>query len=136
LLNEVLSSLGSIRKAQKQIEALMAAYPENEELQLSGSEAGRQITAWDANINQVLHQTLEDEDAWETKLAGQLRFLLNVIDRTGAPVTEGSLLRLADLKAEWQLQKAQLHNIRSNHIEPINDWAREHDIPHVSAPKM
>jgi photosystem II stability/assembly factor-like uncharacterized protein len=132
LLNEVLNNLDSIRKAQKQIEALMAAYPENEELQLSGIEAGKQITAWDANINQVMHQTLEDEDAWETRLAGQLRFLLNVIDRTGAPVTEGSLLRLADLKAEWQLRKAELQDIRSNHIRPINDWAREHDIPHVS----
>jgi len=132
LLNEVLSSLDGIRSAQKQIEALMVTYPENEELQLGGSETGKQITAWDANINQVLHQTLEDEDAWETKLAGQLRFLLNVIDRTGAPVTEGSLLRLADLKAEWQLRNTELQDIRNKHIRPINDWAREHDIPHIS----
>jgi hypothetical protein len=132
LLNEVLLSLDSVRKAQKQIEALMAEFPENDELQRMGSEAGKQISAWDATINQELHQTMEDEDAWETKLAGQLRFLLNVIDGTGAPVTEGSLLRFADLKAEWKQREAELQNIRSNHINPINDWAREKAVPHVS----
>jgi len=132
LLNEVLISLDSVRTARKQIEALMADYPEHTDLQLAGTETGKQIEAWDAEINQVLHQTYDDEDAWESKLAGQLRFLLDAIDKTGAPVTEGSLLRLADLKAEWQIRKAELQNIRNNHIDPINDWAREHGIPHVS----
>jgi hypothetical protein len=132
LLNEVLITLDRVRMGQKQIEALMAEYPESSVLQLAGSEAGQHITTWDAEINQVLHQTYEDEDAWETKLAGQLRFLLDVIDKTGAPVTEGSLLRLADLKAEWQQRKTELQDIRSNHIEPINEWAREHGIPHIS----
>jgi hypothetical protein len=136
LLNEVLISLDSVRTAKKQIEALMADYPENSDLQLAGSEAGRKIAGWEAEINQVLHQTYEDEDAWETKLAGQLRFLLDVIDGTGAPVTEGALLRLADLKSEWRQRKTELQDIRSNHIEPINEWAREHGIPHVNTPKM
>ena len=44
------------------------------------SHAVERITAWDGKIIQVLHQTYEDEDAWETMLAGQLRFLLDVID--------------------------------------------------------
>jgi len=134
LLNEVLTSLDDLRKAQKQIEALMADYPGDAELQQAGSAANRQITAWDAEIDQVLHQTYEDEDAWETKLAGQLRFLLDVIDGTGAPVTEGALLRLADLKSEWQQRKSELQDIQSTHIEVINNRAREQGIPHISTP--
>ena len=44
----------------------------------------------DHQIIQPLHETLEDEDAWETMLAGQIRFVLDVIDSTGAPVTATS----------------------------------------------
>jgi len=134
-LNEVLTSLDGLRKAQKQIAALMNDHPGDAELQEAGSDAERQITAWDAEINQVLHQTYEDEDAWETKLAGQLRFLLDVIDRTGAPVTEGAVQRLADLKTEWLQRKSELEDIQSQHISAINNWARAKGVPHVSAPE-
>jgi hypothetical protein len=131
----VLTSLDGLRRAQKQIEALMADYSGDARLQWVGTEAIRHIEAWDAEINQVLHQTYEDEDAWETKLAGQIRFLLDVIDRTGAPVTEGALQRLADLESEWQLRKSELQNIRTNDIEAINQWARDKGVPHVSTPE-
>jgi len=135
LLDEVLTSLDGLRRAQKQIEVLMADYSGDARLQWAGSEAIKRMTAWDAEINQVLHQTYEDEDAWETKLAGQLRFLLDVIDRTGAPVTEGALQRLADLKAEWQLRKSELEDIQSKHVAAINSWASEQGIPHIITPE-
>jgi len=134
LLEDVLSSLGTLRVARKQINGLMERYPEDSTLQQSGKTALDAIDAWDHQIIQPLHQTYEDEDAWETRLAGQIRFLLDVIDSTGAPVTEGALLRLVDLEAEWASLESQLRIIRSNHIEPINEWARNNDVPHVKGP--
>ena len=71
----------------------MTRYPEDSTLQTNGTAAIEKINAWDGKIIQVLHQTYEDEDAWETMLAGQLRYLMDVIDYTGAPVTGGALLR-------------------------------------------
>jgi len=85
-------------------------------------------------IIQVLHQTYEDEDPWETMLAGQLRFLLDVIDATGAPVTEGALLRLADLKTEWNERQVELQAIQTEDIDVINEWARRKNVPHVASP--
>ena len=134
LLNDTLSSLGIARQARHQIETLLAEHPGNVELQKAGADAVEKITAWDGKINQVLHQTYEDEDAWETMLAGQLRFLLDVIDNTGAPVTEGTLLRLADLKAEWSERQAELQTIKTGYIDIINDWAHRENIPHVASP--
>jgi photosystem II stability/assembly factor-like uncharacterized protein len=131
LLSDVLSGLDNLRQAQDQIEALMADYPDREDLQRMGALASERISAWDAEINQVLHQTYEDEDAWETKLAGQIRFLLDVIDNTGAPVTEGALLRLADLNAEWKALESEMWNIQGEYIDAINNWANEKGIPHV-----
>jgi len=74
---------------------------------------------------------VEDEDAWETMLAGQVRFLLDVIDDTGAPVAEGTLLRLTDLKSDWAALEAQKEKIQSDFIGPINAWARDKGVPHV-----
>jgi photosystem II stability/assembly factor-like uncharacterized protein len=134
LMSEVLDQLGAARRAQGQIEDLMANYPGATDLQEAGAAAVAQIVAWDALINQPLHQTYEDEDAWETRLAGQIRYLLDVIDRTGAPVTEGALQRLADLEAEWSERLAELQRITSENIDAINAWAREQGVPYVAAP--
>ena len=110
----------------------MGQYPGEAGIQQPGQSALEAIDDLDHAVIQPLHETYEDEDAWETRLAGQIRFLLDVIDDTGAPVTEGALLRLADLKSQWVSLEIQLDEIRSNHIEPINEWARENEIPHVS----
>jgi photosystem II stability/assembly factor-like uncharacterized protein len=131
LLDDVLTSLGELRKARAQIEVLMADYPQDKTLQASAQEALDAIDAWDHQIIQPLHETLEDEDAWETMLAGQIRFVLDVIDDTGAPVAEGTMERLADLKTQWAALQTRRDGIREDHIEPINEWARDSSIPHV-----
>ena len=134
LLNESLVSLENLRRAGRQIEALKKDYPDDASLQKTAAAALGQIAAWDGRIIQVLHQTYEDEDAWETKLAGQLRYLMDVIDYTGAPVTGGALLRLEDLKAEWGERQSELIDIKTEYIDVINEWAQHKGIPHVSAP--
>jgi len=134
LVNASLTALEEIRKSRQQIEALLLEYPEEDSLQSAGAVAIEKIKAWDGEIIQVKHQTYEDEDAWETKLAGQLRYLMDVIDETGAPVTGGALLRLEDLKAEWARRQAELLAIKTTYIDAINDWARGQGIPYVSSP--
>ncbi|HKX57011.1 MAG TPA: hypothetical protein VJN01_12955, partial [Xanthomonadales bacterium] len=122
-------------KSRSQIETLMADYPDQSDLQTRGKAAVAAIKAWDEAINQPLHQTYEDEDAWATMLAGQVRYLFDVIDGTGAPVTGGQLERLADLKAEWAKQQGELQNISQQHLQPINEWAQSQGISHVTLPK-
>jgi hypothetical protein len=134
LLDEILHRLDEARKARGQVEALMADRPEDAELQRAGQAAVQAITAWDHKLNQPLHQTYEDEDAWETMLAGQVRYLLDVIDATGAPVTGGQLERLSDLQQEWAVRRGELQSIRAEHITPINALAQQRGIKHVAEP--
>src|SRR5210317_442826 len=101
---------------------MLTKYPEDATLAESGTAAIEKISDWDGKIIQVLHQTYEDEDAWETMLAGQLRYLMDVIDYTGAPVTGGALLRLEDLKLEWAKRQTEMQLIRSDYIDVINQW--------------
>jgi len=134
ILNDIMTKLDAIRGSQRQIEALMAKYPGDEIIQQAGTTAVELITAWDGKIIQVLHQTGEDEDAWETMLAGQFRFLMDVIDGTGAPVTGGALIRLDYLKAEWSQRQAELEVIKTGYIDVINKWAQQQGVPHVASP--
>ena len=136
LLDEVLMRLGEARKAQAQIKTLMADYPGGATLQKSGKAAVEAITAWDALLDQPLHETYEDEDAWESMLAAQIRYLLDVIDETGAPVTGGAAARLNDLKAEWSQRSSALRDITTGPIETINAWAREKEVPYVATPNL
>jgi photosystem II stability/assembly factor-like uncharacterized protein len=131
LLENILTRLDGLRMSATQIQGLMANYPEDAELQASGRAALDAMTAWDHAIIQPLHETYEDEDAWETMLAGQVRFLLDVIDETGAPVTQGTLDRLQDLQAQWTELESEFRRIQAEHISPINDWAREKEVPYV-----
>ena len=132
LLERLLVSLGDLRKTERQIAELMENHPYDEDLQKAGNTALQAIEAWDHQVIQPLHQTLEDEDAWETMLAGQVQFLMEVIARTGAPVTQGALDRLADLSGQCDALEGEKERIRSGLVAPINNWARDNDIPHVA----
>jgi hypothetical protein len=134
LLDEVLQVLDAARDARSDVEGLMSDHPGDAELQKAGAQAIEALTAWDRRINQHLHQTVEDEDAWETMLAGQVRYLMDVIEESGAPVTGGQLERLADLKGEWASRRAELASITSERLEPINEWARQRGVKHVTVP--
>lgn len=134
MLDEVLRILGEAREARTDLEALMADHTGDTELQQAGTKAIEALTAWDRRLNQHLHQTAEDEDAWETMLAGQVRYLLDVIEYSGAPVTGGQLERLADLKSEWSARRSDLASITSEQIEPINERAGRLGMKHVTVP--
>lgn len=131
VLSGNLHSLEDIRGSRAQIETLMAEFSGDTELQEMGTAALEKIAEWESLITQLKHKTYEDEDAWETMLAGQLRYLLNVIDRTGPPVTDGAMIRLQALKSEWATRQAELQSIASENIAPINQWAKAHQVDHV-----
>jgi len=57
-----------------------------------------------------------------------------VIDRAGAPVSEGSLERLSDLGFEWDDRKQELRAIASSDLAAVNDWAEDNDVQHVAQP--
>jgi hypothetical protein len=63
-----------------------------------------------------------------------IRHVLDVIDRAGAPVSEGSLQRLTDLDFQWQDRRSELRDIENTDLAAVNDWARDNGILHVTPP--
>jgi photosystem II stability/assembly factor-like uncharacterized protein len=132
LLERTLIALGELRVTHDQVQALMAVHPDQADLQQSGQAALDAIEAWDHRVIQPLHETYEDEDAWETMLAGQIRFLLDGMEVSGAPVTAGALDRLRDLQAEFDDLAREKARIENELVAAINRWARERGIPYVA----
>ena len=132
-LHEVLQTLDRTRESRRQIEAVLADH-DDAQLREWGEEAIADIDAWEQRITQLKHETYEDEDAWETMLDGQLRYLMDVIDESGAPVTDGARMRLEDLSSLWSELRGNLRTITGNYIEPINRWAMEQGIGLVTPP--
>ena len=133
MMNEVQHTLEAAKTSRLQIEKLMALY-EDEALESLGGEAAEAIRAWEGRINQLKHQTYEDEDAWASMLDGQLRYVMDVIDYSGAPVTDGARTRLQTLKQEWAERQRELREITDRHIAPVNGWARDREVRHVKLP--
>ena len=140
-LNEVkemlaasLHGLEDLRTSRSQVEALMESHSDDAELDAMGSAANDAIGEWEQRITQLKHKTYEDEDAWETMLAGQLRYLFGVIDDTGPPVTAGAMTRMNDLRSEWTLRRSEMQLIATDLIQPINDWAKANQVTHVQMP--
>jgi photosystem II stability/assembly factor-like uncharacterized protein len=134
MLNELLDNLGAARKARSQVKALMMEYADDAEMQEVGESAVARLTAWENKVTQTQYGTYEDEDSMPPMLDVHIRHVLDVIDRAGAPVSEGSLQRLSDLDFEWQDRKSELRAISNSDLAIINDWARDKGVMHVGRP--
>jgi len=133
LLTEALQTLDDARLARTQIQAFMKQY-DDEALQALAEPAIEAIDAWEQQVTQLKHETYEDEDAWPNMIDGQLRYLMDTIDRSGAPVTAGMRLRYEDLVTRWRALEASMQETTDSFIEPINRWAREREEPYVVRP--
>ncbi len=91
------------------------------------------LLAWPAlaGAREPVHTALLDGLEW--RLVGPYRGG-RVTTVAGVPVTEGALLRLADLKAEWSERQAELQASKADYIDVINEWARRQNVPHIASP--
>ncbi|MEL7311885.1 MAG: glycosyl hydrolase [Pseudomonadota bacterium] len=133
LLAESLQTLDDARAARSGLKAMLSEH-DDEALRALAEPAIERIDAWEEQITQLKHETYEDEDAWETMFDGQLRYLMDTIDYSGAPVTDGMRQRQTDLNKQWDALKSEMQSITEEHIEPINEWALQRREPYITRP--
>ena len=133
MLAEGLATLDAARMARSQIQALMADNNDSN-LHSLGAQAVAGIDAWEQKITQLKYETLEDEDAWPAMFDGQVRYLMDTIDYSGAPVTAGMRERQTDLISRWSELEAEIDGLTQRFVEPINRWANQQGVAHVVRP--
>lgn len=136
LLNELLDRLFEVRSARTQLDLLLSEFPDADDLRAAGESAIEKLTAWENTVTQTRYGTYEDEDSMPPMLDVHMKHLLDVIDRAGAPVSAGSLQRLADLRDEWSERRTALALISTGDIAAVNSWARGNGVEHVISPQQ
>jgi hypothetical protein len=131
LLNGLFDRLQATRQAREQIEALLKDHANAQALREAAESAIQRLTDWENLITQTQYETYEDEDSMPPMLDVHVRHLLDVLDRAGAPVSEGSLRRLEDLKVQWSEWESELLGVLRTDIAAVNGWARENGVPHI-----
>ena len=134
MLNDLLDNLQAARTARDQVQVLLDQFPNDQDLQDLADSAVARLTVWENLVTQTQYGTYEDEDSMPPMLDVHIRHVLDVIDRAGAPVSEGSLQRLSDLEFQWEDRQAELRDISNSDLAAINDWARDNGILHVMQP--
>ena len=134
MLTELLEALDNTRIARTRIEALVLDSGNNGALKALSEKAINKLNDWENLVTQTGYKTYEDEDSMPPMLDVHIRHVFDVIDRAGAPVSEGSLQRLSDLREQWLVAKAQLMAITENELSQVNEWAQKNNVLHVAAP--
>lgn len=134
ILNDMMGYLQKARNVREQLTHLQANNAiEISELSPVIDAVLAEIDQWESLVVQPKHQTFEDDINWPNMLDRQVRFLMDNIDRTGAPVQTGSLARLEDLQAQWQGYKQTLDALFVNQIEALNQSLNEKKIRHLDS---
>ena len=134
MLNELVEALDNARTARTRIKALVLDSGDNAALKHLSDKAIDKLTSWEDRVTQTGYKTYEDEDSMPPMLDVHIRHVFDVIDRAGAPVSEGSMQRLADLRKQWSAAKTQLVSITENELREINEWAKANNVAHIVRP--
>ena len=80
----------------------------------------KEIDAWEGNIVEGRIQNGQDVINWPSKLNAEFFNVKGLADATNPKITEGIKIRLADLQAQWEKEKAGGLNIKKS-IEAYNE---------------
>lgn len=121
MLNELMRYLEKARNVRSQLKQYKNQMSDmSEGLTAQIDKAIEEIDAWESLVVQTKHETFEDDINWPNMLDRQVRFLIDNVDRTGAPIQAGATQRLQDLQSKWQSYKQKLDTLFSEQVDAID----------------
>ena len=122
-ISEMHQRVNELRKVKKQLNNQIDVLKDNksaEKIIEQAKELIKEIDGWEANIVEGRIQNGQDVINWPSKLNAEFFNLKGLADATNPKITEGIKIRLADLKAQWEKEKAAGSTIKKS-IENYNE---------------
>ena len=138
LFAELMRSISNVRAARTQIQTQMtltADHANSVRIKSLGNAAIEEINAWENTVTSPQREASQDEIRVPNRLDAQIRYLISVLDMTGAPVIASSKERLADLESMWSERQRALTVVGEGAIAAFNRVLVEVGIPHVPLPQ-
>ena len=122
-ISEMHQRVNELRKVKKQLNNQIDVLKDNksaEKIIEQAKELIKEIDGWEANIVEGRIQNGQDVINWPSKMNAEFFNLKGLADATNPKITEGIKIRLADLKAQWEKEKAGGLSIKKS-IEAYNE---------------
>ena len=122
-ISEMHQRVNELRKVKKQLNNQIDVLKDNksaEKIIEQAKELIKEIDGWEANIVEGRIQNGQDVINWPSKLNAEFFNIKGLADATNPKITEGIKIRLADLKAQWEKEKAAGSTIKKS-IENYNE---------------
>jgi len=122
-ISEMHQRVNELRKVKKQLNNQIDVLKENKSAEKIIEQAKaliKQIDVWEGNIVEGRIQNGQDVINWPSKLNAEFFNIKGLADATNPKITEGIKIRLADLQAQWEKEKAGGLNIKKS-IEAYNE---------------
>jgi photosystem II stability/assembly factor-like uncharacterized protein len=135
---DLYESVLSLRSVHEQVGAVVANTAEHAEADTVAAAAGaltEKIEGWEDALVQPDQKTFQDVINFVNQLDAQLLALIQSVDGTEPPVTEGVRVRLRDLKGAWEGHAATRDEILDEDLAAFERLLDELGIPHVVIPK-
>jgi hypothetical protein len=131
-LNELNTSINSMRKVKKQIETyndVMKNEKDMKDILDAGKELIKKIDKWESNLTETRSKNFQDVINFPNKLNAEFFQVRTTLDEHDPRVTQGVRDRLQDIQADWQKFKTQMDEIVKKDITQYNKQFREKNLP-------
>lgn len=131
-LNELNTSINSMRKVKKQIETyndVMKNEKDMKDILDAGKELIKKIDKWESNLTETRSKNFQDVINFPNKLNAEFFQVRTTLDEHDPRVTQGVRDRLQDIQADWQKFKTQMDEIVKKDITQYNKQFKEKNLP-------
>ncbi|MEP7268726.1 MAG: glycosyl hydrolase [Saprospiraceae bacterium] len=90
------------------------------------------IDSIESKLVQSKIKTFQDVVNFESQLDGKLKHILDVIDESSPPLTQGQKVRANDLIKEWVEQKKAVNKILNEDVKDLNQLIQQNQVPFIS----
>ena len=124
----------SIRSQIKKMNDQINEMGDMDELISTGKLAIKAIDNWEGQVVQTEMKTFQDVVNFINRLNAHMINLLETIDGSDPPLTQGQRDRYGDLSEEWYKHKKKLDSIINNEVTEFNRVYKEEGLPAVIIP--
>jgi photosystem II stability/assembly factor-like uncharacterized protein len=131
---DLTESVKAMDYVREQIEALnkRLAVSADSALFKKGKEIIVEIDSLKNQLVQSKQKTFQDVINFPNQLDAKIRHIQSVIEESYPPVTNGQILRAADVMEEWKMRKENWLKIQAEDINEFNTDIKQTDIPFIS----
>jgi len=136
-INDLHASIVKARSIRGQIQTMNKRLKEKDGMDAlieAGQSAIDVIDQWEGNVMQTDMETFQDVVNFLNRLNSHMINLLQTIDGSDPPLTQGQRERYADLMDDWDMYKEKFENILNNEVNEFNTQYKAAGLPAVIIP--